>query len=191
MNFTLLLTTVSTLSFTINFKVSDDSTQDYFIFEGDNQTAHLFRENSTLYLRCTQLDRIAIYKTELTDVDFRFSWLDHIVNGRVMEMLKKDDDFTAMSFEHYVLISPQFVEEDVNLKCTVNPSYEVHGTNYWYIAAIVVVVAIIGRSHPLLRETFSLMFSQLRQEFIQHHGVGGITPMNPMRAEDLVNEEEL
>ena len=50
MNFNFLFSVVSALSFVVEFPVNSNNTQDYFFFEGNNQTAHLYRENKTLFL---------------------------------------------------------------------------------------------------------------------------------------------
>ena len=167
MNFVLLLTTVSTLSFTVRFRVNNERQQDYFIFEGVNQSAHLFRQNSTLYLRCMQEERIALYETNLTDNHFNFSWLDFMIDNRAMKSTIKGENITEMKFDYFVLISPQF--EDTNLDYTVNPNYELHGVNYWIIVGIVITGAMISRRNPRFREIFTSIMSYFHQMMTQHN----------------------
>ena len=61
MNFTLLFTVVENLSFVIDFKLSLDQKQDFLFFEGVNDSAHLFRQNSTILLNVNN----ELYKTDI------------------------------------------------------------------------------------------------------------------------------
>ena len=63
MNFTLLFTVVENLSFVIDFKLSLDQKQDFLFFEGVNDSAHLFRQNSTILLNVNN----ELYKTDIVD----------------------------------------------------------------------------------------------------------------------------
>ena len=50
MNFNLILNFVPTLSFSLKFGNDMKIHQDYFIFEGDNTSAYMFRDTRILYL---------------------------------------------------------------------------------------------------------------------------------------------
>ena len=77
MNFTLLFTVVENLSFVIDFKLSLDQKQDFLFFEGVNDSAHLFRQNSTILLNVNN----ELYKTDIVD---RNSFLGE--GSRLMEV---------------------------------------------------------------------------------------------------------
>ena len=83
MNFTLLFTVVENLSFVIDFKLSLDQKQDFLFFEGVNDSAHLFRQNSTILLNVNN----ELYKTDIVD-RIQFSWRGFKVNGSEMEKIK-------------------------------------------------------------------------------------------------------
>ena len=101
MNFTLLFTVVENLSFVIDFKLSLDQKQDFLFFEGVNDSAHLFRQNSTILLNVNN----KLYKTDIVD-RIQFSWRGFKVNGSEMEKIKSTGEEKILTFDAFTFLSP-------------------------------------------------------------------------------------
>ena len=87
MEFNLLFGLVSTLSFHIQFIVTHDERQDYFYFSGENETAHLFRENNTVTLYLAKDLNFSIYEADLLGT-LSFTWEDFKINGIAMTLVR-------------------------------------------------------------------------------------------------------
>ena len=101
MNFTPLFTAVENLSFVIDFKLSLDQKQDFLFFEGVNDSAHLFRQNSTILLNVNN----ELYKTDIVD-RIQFSWRGFKVNGSEMEKIKSTGEEKILTFDAFTFLSP-------------------------------------------------------------------------------------
>ena len=133
MNFNLLFTVVSSLSFVIEFPVNSNNTQDYFFFEGINSTAHLYREDKTLFLHLNH-DHGKVFSLFNTTIDgdsFLFSWEGFKMNEVDMLLQRSNGELKQTRFEHFTFLSPIIDDLDIepppvhvyNLKTDVN---------YWY-----------------------------------------------------------
>ena len=80
MDFYVLFTLVSRLTFDIQFQILDDDVQDFLFFEGVNSSAHLRRENRTVFLYLRKVAEYDIYQIEIVD-HLDFSWEGFKVNG--------------------------------------------------------------------------------------------------------------
>ena len=145
MNFNILFTLLSTLSFELYFDVSPRQKQDFFLFDGENSTAHLFRENQTLVLYLKQGGNYAIYKYPHIDEGFSFSWVDFKVNDEVMKLHESVGDITNMSFDGYTLISPVIIPREI-CKTSTEHVYKISQTNYIYILLIVLGGGILMKT---------------------------------------------
>ena len=144
MDFSLLFSIVSALSFTIEFAIDGEKTQDYFLFGGNNNSAHLFRENKTLYLQLSRKNgkTYSIYDSGVNEGKFEFSWNGFLVDGRKMKMLRSNGNITKLDFEHFTFLSP--LVDIFQLECSDAAFYNCKDViNYWYFAAILVVVGIV------------------------------------------------
>ena len=133
MNFNLLFTVVSSLSFVIEFPVNSNNTQDYFFFEGINSTAHLYREDKTLFLHLNH-DHGKVFSLFNTTIDgdsFLFSWEGFKMNEVDMLLQRSNGELKQTRFKHFTFLSPIIDDLDIepppvhvyNLKTDVN---------YWY-----------------------------------------------------------
>ena len=142
MNFNLLFSTVSVLSFIIEFPVNTEERQDYFLFEGNNKSAHLFRENGTLYLHFTHDhgEMFSIYNIEIDEENFQFAWNGFQVDGKEMMSQNANGKIGRLEFEHFTFISPIVeIYED-----SLEPVYRnLDAVNYWYFLIMMFAVAII------------------------------------------------
>ena len=136
MNFNLLFTLLSTLSFELYFDVTPNQKQDFFIFEGKNNSAHFFRKNQTLLLYLNQNDSYAIYHHLNNDNTFSFSWTDFKVNGVEMKLLKSTGNITNMEFDGYTFQSSVTLSEEI-CETDIEPIFQMNQTNYIYILLIV------------------------------------------------------
>ena len=84
MNFNFLFGIVGNLNFIVTFLVNEQAKQDFFIFDGDNATAHLHRYNQTVYLQLGNDVETTLYKTDI-EYMVEFAWIGFKVNGTEMK----------------------------------------------------------------------------------------------------------
>ena len=108
MNFTFLFAAIAALTFKVQFSVDDNSRQDYFLFQGDDQSAHLHRQNQTLYLHLIQGNDVEVYEMSLqiAGTNFYFSWLNYMVDEDPTMLVKKE---SAASFRWNFTTSRSFL----------------------------------------------------------------------------------
>ena len=138
------------LSFVIDFKLSLDQKQDFLFFEGVNDSAHLFRQNSTILLNVNN----ELYKTDIVD-RIQFSWRGFKVNGSEMEKIKSTGEEKILTFD--VKIS----KEEEEAKEEYFHSFLSQKINYYYIFAIVFLTVLLVDAKPrtfrLVKDLFSRM----------------------------------
>ena len=147
MNFNVLFATVSALRFVINFPVNLNETQDYFYFEGYNNTARLFRKNATLLLHLSQNngDENSLYNTTLHGKTFQFSWNGFKVNEEKMMLQRSKGQIGELEFEHFSFLSA--IVEPLDIECTFQPIYyDIENVNYWYFLIMMFAVGIFFES---------------------------------------------
>ncbi len=157
MNFTLLFAVVENLSFVIDFKLSLDQKQDFLLFEGANDSAHLFRQNSTILLNVNN----ELYKTDIVD-RMQFSWRGFMVNGSEMEKIKSTGEEKLLTFDAFTFLSPIVrINEEEEAKEEYFHSFLSQKINYYYIFAIVFFIVLLVDAKPrtfrLVKDLFSRM----------------------------------
>ena len=158
MNFTLLFAVVENLSFIIDFKLSLDQKQDFLFFEGVNDSAHLFRQNSTILLNVNN----ELYKTDIVD-RIQFSWRGFKVNGSEMEKIKLTGEEEILTFDAFTFLSPivKISKEEEEAKEEYFHSFLSQKINYYYIFAIVFLTVLLVDAKPrtfrLVKDLFSRM----------------------------------
>lgn len=144
MDFNLLFALVGSLNFTVNFDVYDGEAQDYFIFEGLNSSAHLYRQNYTVYLYVRDFNNYETYQTDVID-RVEFSWIGFKINNTKMEE-RLNKAFSNVEFNSFTFISPIINATQMNIHeegfTNLDPSFY-SDVNYGYIVAIALTVAII------------------------------------------------
>ena len=163
MDFALLFTITSALTFTLQFSVDDSLNQDYFMFHGGNQTAHLHRSNQSLYLYLVQGAGMETYKIDVTEAQFNFSWVGQIMNGKPMKIIKKVGNVTSMNFDQFTFISPVH-ESFQDLECHIDTHFNKKGSNYWYMVGIAIFVVILCKSDPLARRAIAAFLKKEDRE---------------------------
>ena len=167
MNFNLLFSVVSTLSFIIGFPTNLEERQDYFIFEGVNQSAYLFRENKTLILHLSCNSEYKIYNSTISKEPFRFSWNGFEVNGEKMNILKATNGkMKPLKFENFTFLSP--IIDIFDIEFSVDPIYrDVAIVNYWYFLIMVLVVAAAFDSKPMIINFIKKYIKTLEDDYVE------------------------
>ena len=160
MNFNFLFSVVSALSFVVEFPVNSNNTQDYFFFEGNNQTAHLYRENKTLFLHLNHNHgkMFSFFNTTIKRGTFLFSWKGFKVDGVDMLLQRSNGDIQHSKFEHFTFVSP--IINVLDIESPVTPVYNLENdVNYWYFFFLTFAAGILLESKT---KGFSI-FKQLVQ----------------------------
>lgn len=147
MNISLLLTTLSLLSFEIKFQFNDVDHQDFFIFDGFNTTAHLFRRNDSVLLYLTNNSSFEIYKS-VPSSPINFKWEDYMINDKEMELLRSQGHIISYEYRNFVFLSPLtgFYDNDPIPEPILD--FKFGDINYGYVLLIVLGVGIV--LHPKL-----------------------------------------
>ena len=106
-------------------------------FEGVNDSAHLFRQNSTILLNVNN----ELYKTDIVD-RIQFSWKGFKVNGSEMEKIKSTGEGEILTFDAFTFLSPivKISKEEEEAKEEYFHSFLSQKINYYYIFAIVFLI---------------------------------------------------
>ena len=130
------------------------------MFEGDNSSAQLHRNNRTIYLQLNNGIKTILYKTDVINM-LEFSWTGFKVNGTKMEKVKLDADF-SLKFSVFTFLSPltNFSCFDIRNEEKLLNSSNLTSINYSYIVGIVLIVAIVFDFKPktwnLIRNMISI-----------------------------------
>ena len=87
MELALLFSLAQSLNFSINFDRSYDEIQDCFIFNGVQNSAHLYRSNNTLNLHVTNGSEFDTYQCNITEDMWSFIW-PRTINNMEMRLVK-------------------------------------------------------------------------------------------------------
>ena len=150
MNFNLLFSLLATQSFVLEFSVHVWNRQDYFFLEGDDQTAYLYRDNYTLGLHLSQGSNYSVYKTQIDQRNFIFSWHGFAVDGVEMTLSDAAGSIGDLKFNNFTFISP--IVEVISYEGETECVYQLNdNVNYWYILLIVLVVSALfgSKTHSL------------------------------------------
>ena len=140
MNFHILFALVGNLTFVLEFPISQNQSQDLFIFNGVNDSAHFFKENKTFYLYLSQGTNISIYEMTSFAETVIFSWQKFLLNDKEMKLVQSVGSVRNQSFDSFTFLSPMTSVVD---NCTDIGSLEMKSTNYWYVIAIVFIGGFI------------------------------------------------
>ena len=154
MNFTILFHLIGNLNFHVQFSLHSHNTQDFFIFQGENSSAHLYRENETVSLYLREEKDFEVYQMHILN-ELNFSWIGFKVNGVDMKKIKSTgvtnmeglNEFTFLS----VVVDLQ-ADALMNL-CSPNVSETItegefmqslnfKNVNYGYIAGIMLLIVV-------------------------------------------------
>ena len=142
MNFSLFFALVSNLTFSLHYEIDCNQTQDYFIFQSSNSTAHLSRRNNTLQLYLRQDGAYEIYNYSVIN-NFEFSWDGYKVDNDKMALVRTNGQVDVVYFASYTFLSPILSFYGLTLLDVVDEPEPVFGckeVNYGYIAFILIGV---------------------------------------------------
>ena len=183
MDFTFLFAAIAALTFKLQFDVDDEVRQDYFLFHGKEQSAHLHRQNQTLVLQLIQGESNEVYEMALqaAETEFYFSWFSYMVNENPMMMIKGKGKITAMEFDHFTFISPivRVITDYDDYDCEVDTYYDIKEINYWFIVGIAFAVTIICKSTQVTRKA---VLSFLKKN--------GLLKQSAILLEDIITDPE-
>ena len=164
MNINFLYTVLTGLCFTVKFDFDENSKQDYFVFNGFNTTAHLFRENSTLMLELQSNSSISSYQTSKLTNPFQFTWEGFRVNDKAMKFVKSVGNITNIQFHGYTFISPYLeILQDTTVEYTIQDSMiGCRDINYGIFVAITLAVGLIMKSDNIISRSLKLLSNILK-----------------------------
>ena len=154
MDFTILFHIIGTLNFHVQFSVHSDYTQDFFIFQGVNSYAYLYRNNGTVSLYMRDDKSFQIFQANISN-ELEFSWRGFKINGTEMKMIKSTGSTDMDDLNEFTFLSPVLdLQPDILMEtCALNSneisseskfisSLNLKNVNYGYIAAIILMFAI-------------------------------------------------
>ena len=170
MNFTLLFAVVGNLNFIVKFLINADEEQYFFLFDGVNSSAYLYRNNHTVFLHLSRESNLEIYKAYILN-RLEFSWLGFKVNGTEMEKIKSTGEFDV-EFNAFTFISPILnTQSDISKEIPLANSKEekifnfknLENINYGYIVGIVLIVAIVFDSKAKVFQIIRRLFNKAEE----------------------------
>ena len=152
MNFTILFHIIGNLNFHVQFSLDSNYMQDFFIFQGGNSTAHLYRNNETVSLYLRDEKGFELYQTNILN-KLEFSWRGFQINGTDMKLIKSTGNTSMDYLNEFTFISPiidlqpGIISEVSNFNNNESESRFISpqnskDVNYGYIAAIILIFAI-------------------------------------------------
>ena len=152
MNFTILFHIIGNLNFHVQFSLDSNYMQDFFIFQGGNSTAHLYRNNETVTLYLRDDKGFELYQTNILN-KLEFSWRGFQINGTDMKLIKSTGNTSMDYLNEFTFISPIIdLQPGIMLEVSnfnnnesesrfISPQNS-KDVNYGYIAAIILIFAI-------------------------------------------------
>jgi hypothetical protein len=168
-----MFTTVASLSFLIEFPINSHLKQDFFFFEGKNQSAHLCRDNQSLILYVNKQNNFTKHTITIEENAFIFSWDGLLVNNNKMRLDSSSGIVKDLHFDHFTFMSPNF---DLGLNKNPTEATVLTGeniVNYWYIVLIVFLISALfnskDRGIELVKKLFNSFGSNSTQRSFSHN----------------------
>ena len=178
MNFTVLFHLIGSLNFHVQFSLHSDNTQDFFFFQGENSSAHLYRNNETVSLYLRDDKEFELYQIHILN-ELDFSWRGFKVNGTDMRKIKSTGVTDMEDLNEFTFLSPIVdLQADILMNlCSPNASERItegevmqslnlKNVNYGYIAGIMLLIVMaleLRIKIPLITER--LFGQQIENEF--------------------------
>ena len=154
MNFTVLFHLIGNLNFHVQFSLHSDNTQDFFIFQGENSSAHLYRNNETVSLYLRDDKDFELYQIRILN-ELEFSWRGFKVNGTDMRKIKSTGVTNMEGLNEFTFLTVVVdLQADVlmnlyspNISETITEgefmqSLNFKNVNYGYIAGIMLLIVV-------------------------------------------------
>ena len=187
MNFTILFHIIGNLNFNVQFSLDSNYMQDFFIFQGGNSSAHLYRNNETVSLNLRDDEGFELYETNILN-KLEFTWKGFQINGTDMKLIKSTGNTRMDYLNEFIFISPvidhqpgimlemsNFNNNESESRFISPPNSK--DVNYGYIAAIILIFAIALE----LKMKIPLLINRLfGKEFDQNFEESGYVSMENM-----------
>ena len=154
MNFTVLFHLIGNLNFHVQFSLHSDNTQDFFFFQGENSSAHLYRNNETVSLYLRDDKEFELYQIHILN-KLDFSWRGFKVNGTYMRKIKSTGVTNMEGLNEFTFLTVVVdLQADVlmnlyspNVSETITEgefmqSLNFNNVNYGYIAGIMLLIVV-------------------------------------------------
>ena len=155
MNFTVLFHLIGNLNFHVQFSLHSANTQDFFFFQGENSSAHLYRNNETVSLYLRDDKEFELYQIHILN-ELDFSWRGFKVNGTDMRKIKSTGVTNMEGLNEFTFLT---VVVDLQADVLMNPyspnvsetitegefmqSLNFKNVNYGYIAGIMLLIVVV------------------------------------------------
>ena len=168
MNINFLYSMIVSLCFTVKFDVNNDSRQDYFIFHGNDTSAHLYRQNQTLKLFLKSNTSYSFYESSNITNQFVFEWIGYKINNNKMQAVRSEGDLNLLGLDSYTFISPtfNFVKEEV-ISVSEGLWIQNRDINYGFFVLIVLGVGLLLKFDiiaPKIFDTIVKTYAQISTE---------------------------
>ena len=142
MNLQVVFHSITTLTFVFKFPVNLNTQQDYFYFEGENQSAHLSRTNETVTLYLNQGKNFTVFCEIVNRSVFTFSWTGFKIDGISMNLTKSEGETLKFKYHSLLFMSPILDEIEECSPISSEQIFQYTNVNYWYIVLIVLTIGI-------------------------------------------------
>ena len=154
MKFTILFHFIEALNFHVQFSLYSHNTQDFFVFQGGNSYAYLYRNNQTVFLYMRDDKRFQLFQVDILN-KLEFSWGGFKINGTEMKMVKSTGSTDMGDLNEFTFLSPVLdLQPDILMEnCTLNTTETINeskfissvntkNVNYGYIAGIILIITL-------------------------------------------------
>ena len=149
MNINIILSVVAALSFDVTFNIGEGREQNYFIFNGNDTSAHLFRNNTSLHLILqSENDYKQCYKSVQGD-HFTFTWNGFKINEIEMECFESNDKMRYI-YSDFTFMSPWISLEETPKNIDIEEVYQWREINYNLLALIVLAIGALLKLDQVL-----------------------------------------
>ena len=157
MNVNFIFDVLISLSFVVRFNVTIDDHQDYFIFNGNDTTAHLSRSKSTVSLLLISNDDYELYQTFNIIDNFAFKWNGFTINEQKMNCINSSGGIDQIQFDSYSFLSPylQLVKDELEFCSCEQTVFERKDINYGLIALVMFGVGVGLRSDDMAKRLWN------------------------------------
>ena len=168
MNVNFLYNLLASFTFSITFDVDSQESQNYFLFHGDNSTAHLFRDDNVLKLIVESKSGFRHYESRDIATQFTFTWDGFKIDGGEMQIVRSSGNISDLDFNGYTFLSPSL---DVNQGPEYNQEQPLRAfftkTNYGLLALIVLGVGLLLRSDAIAPKFWEVLLKLCMQSVVE------------------------
>jgi hypothetical protein len=166
MNFNLLFGVLTSFSFILKFSVNSERKQDFFLFNGSNASAHLYRENESFYLYLSKDRNFSIYHSKSSFHDVEFSWDGFVLNNEKMQLFKSTGEISDIFFDTFTFVSPIIDSICSDVNDNLQPLYQLKNVNYGYVAIMICVAILIIESKAIGVKVYDHMKRKNMNEYM-------------------------